>query len=98
MKTKEEISALGKENESMNEKLTEDELQKVAGGQNSGDMGSQDVCKVMINYITQKDEFHAVYMYLSKGYLLSASDNASVRYLFEQIFGYEIEKSPHYDR
>ena len=98
MKTKEELNAIKKGYESMNEKFTEDELREVAGGQNSGDMGSQDVCKIMLNYITQKDEFHAVYMYLSKGYLLSASDNASVRYLFEQIFGYEIEKSPHYDR
>lgn len=98
MKTKEELNAIKKGYESMNEKLTEDELQKVAGGQNSGDMGSEDVFRVMFNYINQKDEFHAVRMYLSKGYLLSASDNASVRYLFKQIFGYEIEKSPHYDR
>ena len=99
MKTEEELNALKEEVETLSKKLaelSEDELKQVAGGgQYSGDLSSEDVYKAMFNYITKQDEFHAVYVYRSKGYLLDTVDRVKAHSLFRQIFGYEIEESPY---
>ena len=99
MKTKEELNALKEEVEALNKKLaelTEDELKQVVGGQDSGEMDSEKVYTVMFNYITKQDEFHAVYVYRSKGFLLDTVDSVKAHSLFKQIFGHEIEESQYY--
>ena len=101
MKTKEELTALRREIETLNKKLAElneGELKQVTGGgQDSRELNSKDVYNIMFGYISQNDEFHAVYMYRSKGFLLEAVDSEQIHIIFKQLYGYEIEESPYYN-
>lgn len=100
MKFKEELNAIKEEYENMNKRLSElneEELKQVTGAGAEGEMSSKDVYDVMFGYISQRDEFHAVYMYRSKGFLLDLVDSEKIHFLFRQFYGYEIEESPYFD-
>lgn len=100
MKTPEELNKLRAEIEALNRKLAElneDELKQVTGGgQDSYELNSKDVYNAMFSFITKHDEFHAVYMYRSKGFLLEAVDSELIHIIFKQSYGYGIEQSPYY--
>ena len=98
MKTKEDFNSLKEEVITLNRKpaeKNEEELKQVTGGSDSREMNSKDVYNVMFTFINQKDESSAVIVYRSKGFLLEVSDRESIRFIFKQFFGYEIEESPY---
>ena len=101
MKTPEELNALRNEVETLNKKLAElneEELRQVAGGETlSDDWESKKIYKAMFHYISMRDEFHAVYVYRSKGFQLDGADSMNIRALFKQIFGHEIEESQYFE-